>query len=307
MPVKMTTSDFIRKAILVHGDQYDYSCSVYTGSKNQINVLHKLCGMVFSCKPNNHLMGSGCSHCFQKVKSNIFEFEQKARLVHGESFDYSEADYKTNKLKIKILCRSCGDVFYQKPNSHLNGNGCANCSGKKPITNESFAKRASKKHKGKYEYSMVNIQKSDEKVTIKCRDCELVFTQTPSNHLAGYGCPSCKSENSGWTRTKFKNSCIKNKGIGTLYLIKCCSDSEEFYKVGITSRKLSERFKKSAMPYQYSIISKLSMDASDVWNTERRLKKSILRNRYNPKIKFGGSMYECFSIITDEIKAVFNL
>ena len=106
MHVKMTTSDFIRKAVIVHGDEYDYSCSVYTGSKEQINVLHKLCNKIFSCKPNNHLMGSGCSHCFQKVKSNIFEFEKKARIVHGNKFDYSESNYQSNKYKIKIKCNA---------------------------------------------------------------------------------------------------------------------------------------------------------------------------------------------------------
>lgn len=307
MPAKMTTSDFIKKAVIVHGDEYDYSCSIYTRSKDQINVLHKMCGKIFSCKPNNHLMGSGCSHCFQKVKSNITDFEAKARVIHGNKFDYSAAEYKSNKSKIKILCRACGDTFYQKPNRHLCGDGCANCSGSKPLTNESFSKKASKKHSGKYDYSMVDVKKSDEKVTIKCRGCELVFTQTPSNHLAGYGCPKCKVENTGWTKTNFKNACVKNNGVGTLYIIKCWNDSEEFYKVGITSRKISERFKKSAMPYQYSVISELSMDAADVWDAEKSLKRNISKIKYEPKIKFGGSTYECFSHITDDVRSVFNL
>lgn len=307
MPAKMTTSDFIKKAVIVHGDEYDYSCSVYTRSKDQINVLHKMCGKIFSCKPNNHLMGSGCSHCFQKVRSNITDFEARARVIHGNKFDYSESNYQSNKYKIKIKCNDCGDVLYQKPNSHLRGRGCANCSGKKPLTRDSFIERASRKHHNKYDYSMACVGKSREKVKIICRCCEIMFMQSAENHLAGYGCPKCKVENTGWTKTKFKNACVKNNGVGTLYLIKCWNDSEEFYKVGITSRKVSERFKKSAMPYQYSVISELSMDAADVWDAEKSLKRDISKIKYEPKIKFGGSAYECFSQITDDVRSVFNL
>ena len=34
---------------------------------------------------------------------------------------------KNNKTKVKIICSEHG-VFEQKPNSHLNGNGCPHCA-----------------------------------------------------------------------------------------------------------------------------------------------------------------------------------
>ena len=61
------------------------------------------------------------------------------------------------------------------------------------------------------------------------------------------------------------------------------------------------------MPYQHSVISELSMDAADAWDAEKFLKRDISKIKYKPKIKFGGSTYECFSRITDDVWSVFNL
>ena len=36
-------------------------------------------------------------------------------------------NYKNSKIKVKIICKKCGDVFEQKPNDHIQGHGCPNC------------------------------------------------------------------------------------------------------------------------------------------------------------------------------------
>ena len=54
------------------------------------------------------------------------EFIRRAREVHGERYDYNNVKYNGSHDKVEIICKEHG-VFYQEPNSHLNGNGCPMC------------------------------------------------------------------------------------------------------------------------------------------------------------------------------------
>nr|DAN35327.1 MAG TPA: endonuclease-like protein [Caudoviricetes sp.] len=57
-----TTDKFIKKAILKHGDKYDYSLVEYTGVYNKVDVICHIHGK-FSVIPNAHLNGQGCPKC----------------------------------------------------------------------------------------------------------------------------------------------------------------------------------------------------------------------------------------------------
>jgi hypothetical protein len=46
--------------------------------------------------------------------------------IHGAKFDYSQVDYQTARVKVKIICPSHGS-FWQAPGIHLNG-GCRKCA-----------------------------------------------------------------------------------------------------------------------------------------------------------------------------------
>lgn len=46
------------------------------------------------------------------------EFIKKARLVHGDRYNYDNVDYKTNKVKVCIVCPEHGE-FWQTPSDHL--------------------------------------------------------------------------------------------------------------------------------------------------------------------------------------------
>lgn len=55
------------------------------------------------------------------------EFVQKAKLVHGERYNYDKVVYTGTYNKVEITCNVCGTTFPQEPNSHLNGCGCPVC------------------------------------------------------------------------------------------------------------------------------------------------------------------------------------
>jgi hypothetical protein len=54
------------------------------------------------------------------------EFIYKAKLVHGERYNYNLVKYINAKTKIKIICPIHGE-FEQVPNYHLSGSGCPLC------------------------------------------------------------------------------------------------------------------------------------------------------------------------------------
>ena len=53
-------------------------------------------------------------------------FINKAKLVHGEKYDYSKSVYINNITKITIICSEHGE-FVQSAVHHFKGMGCKEC------------------------------------------------------------------------------------------------------------------------------------------------------------------------------------
>ena len=89
------------------------------------------------------------------------EFIQRAKIIHGELYDYSKVDYINYTTKINIICSLHGN-FYKTPSSHIClKQGCPKCvdktlCGLKKLTTEEFIKKAKEIHGNKYNYSKVN-------------------------------------------------------------------------------------------------------------------------------------------------------
>ena len=189
MPPRLTLEEFIRRAKEAHGDKFDYSLVVYISSHVKITIICNKCGHIFEQTPHSHLKGVGCPKCAGRDKTTE-EIIREFRKVHGERYDYSEADFHGVTKKVKIGCPEHG-IFLQTPVIHLQGSGCAGCSGNIKHTTEEFIRRARKVHGDKYDYSEVNYQGNKIKVKIICRKCGHAFWQKPNTHLWGSGCPKC--------------------------------------------------------------------------------------------------------------------
>ena len=126
---KITADEFFSK---VRNPNYNFSNTVFINMQTPIEVECKEHGL-FSILPTNMLYkGEGCKFCgIEKMaKSKSFtkqEFINKAKKTHGDKYDYSLVDYKNNKTKIAIICKRCGNVFWQLPLNHLKGFGCPKC------------------------------------------------------------------------------------------------------------------------------------------------------------------------------------
>ena len=125
---------------------------------------------------------------------NTEEFINKANKVHNGKYDYSKVEYVNAKTKICIICPEHGE-FWQTPNNHLSGKGCALCANENKLhlynkSNDKFISEAQMIHYDKYDYSKVEYVNAYTKVCIIC-PIHGEFWQTPHNHLQGQGCPKC--------------------------------------------------------------------------------------------------------------------
>ena len=119
------------------------------------------------------------------------DFIEKAKQVHGETYDYSLVDYVKTNQKVDIICPKHG-VFQQTPQKHLAGQICPMCTRAK--YGETFLERARTVHGDRYDYSKVEYVNSYTKVEIICK-VHGSFWQKPHDHTtSGQGCPKCAAE-----------------------------------------------------------------------------------------------------------------
>jgi very-short-patch-repair endonuclease len=123
------TETFIEKAKDLHGDKYDYSLVDYKKSQIYVDIICKDHG-IFKQKPYAHLNGYGCKTCGELLKSENkiknYDWLKRAKITHGNTYDYSDVIYKKNNLPVKIICDKHG-VFEQSMHTHIKGSGCPSC------------------------------------------------------------------------------------------------------------------------------------------------------------------------------------
>jgi hypothetical protein len=127
---RSNTEAFIRKAVSLHGDRFDYSVVEYEKSSVKVDIICKQHGK-FSMTPNCHLSGKGCRKCADDLMSkmrtaDLEHFKMRAAQIHGEKYNYDHAIYKGCEVPIKIECKEHG-LFWQVPYNHYSGSGCPSC------------------------------------------------------------------------------------------------------------------------------------------------------------------------------------
>lgn len=125
------TGFFVWQCKNVHGETYDFSKVVYTKTDNKIIVTCRVHGD-FEIRALSVKRGMGCNLCGYKSSGSkncktTEYFVEKAKAVHGDTYDYSLVKYTRAKDCVKIICKTHG-VFEQMPDGHLAGKGCRACS-----------------------------------------------------------------------------------------------------------------------------------------------------------------------------------
>lgn len=126
----ITTQQFIKNSIRVHGTKYDYSLVDYKNCGDLLKIKCPIHG-IFEQSGYSHVnVKCGCPKCrgtrislskrFTKEK-----FVERATQSHGNLYDYSLTNYKNMGTKITIICNKHGNIE-QTPWNHIQY-GCPNC------------------------------------------------------------------------------------------------------------------------------------------------------------------------------------
>jgi transposase len=155
------------------------------------------------------------------------QFIDKARAVHGETYDYSHTIYVNDSTPLRIDCRVPGHgPFWQRPGNHCRGNGCPACSDGRRVSKviaaaaKKFLERAKAVHGDFYGYDEIVYAGGKSMVRIHCPRHGF-FLQVASSHLNGSGCPTCEQEDETAAKNKrlegFKAKAIARHGNGYDY------------------------------------------------------------------------------------------
>jgi ribosomal protein L36 len=302
------TEYWINMAKEVHNTLYDYSKVEYIKSNKKVIIICKKHGK-FLQTPESHLKGMGCPYCANNKNISPKIFLKRAKEIHNDNYlyPYINEECKNTKSKISIICKTHG-VFKQKINNHLAGCRCPKCAilinaNKRRYTKDVFIEKALKKHNNKYMYKHINFIDMETPIKILCKR-HGYFYQKPSIHLQGRGCQKCRE---GYfslkTAKKYKNKWINEDAL--LYLVKFFNKNEIFYKIGITTQTIKQRFcTRKDVPYNIKLINQFKINLYNAIILENKLHSYFKNYSYIPKIKFGGYT-ECFSKIdSKEVKNI---
>lgn len=158
----------------VHGNNFDYSNSVYKGAREHITFKCKICNSEINMTPDNHRRGKGCKTCLLNSKrSNTEEFISKAMVLQPH-YDYSRVDYKNSITKVCIGCSNKEHGFFLiKPNNFLNGQGCKKCAVENKTKlqlkgKEHFYKKVNPEFLDFFEIKEFNYEGIEQKLTCIC-------------------------------------------------------------------------------------------------------------------------------------------
>lgn len=219
-------------------------------------------------------------------------------------YNFSKFEYNEKTAKSIVICPVHGE-FLISPSILLYGVNCRKCSYDKNTlfftkNLSEFIDQANKVHHFKYNYDKTIYIKDKEKLKITC-NLHGDFLQLPNAHLQGQGCKQCSIEDKKlypgtWSLSSWLKTAQTSKDFNgfKVYIIKCWNETEEFYKIGRTFKKVKARF--SNLPYNYEIIKEIVGDAKEIYKLELELKRKNKEHKYIPHLQFGG-MHECFKRI----------
>ena len=284
-------------------------------TKLEKNKYEIFCNIHLTSKISNKAdlkRNSFCTTCRKEARTKEFEkqFKLKSSEIHNNKYNYDKSIYIENSMPLTIKCLLHDVEFEQRPSDHLSGKtGCRQCiivkqpQSFKAKSQELFIEQANKVHNNIFDYSKVAYKTTHTHVNIRCIQHNHIFTQTPAHHLEGKnGCEVCKNKGLVWSKEAFVN--MYNHKPCIFYVIQCHNEQESFYKLGITSKTVKQRYNKHNLPYQYTIVLEYKDTAENVWDLEYMFKQKFKNYYYKPIQNFKGSSTETFKLEKQQLKDI---
>lgn len=179
---------------------------------------------------NYHIPSVGfCNYGRTDIKAynklNKKAFIERSNLIHNNKYIYDNVLYIDVKTNVGIICKKHG-IFYQKPEKHMVGQGCADCYNDTIRTKKNgdnyFIDEFNKVHNNKYTYNDFIYVSQLNKSIITCKR-HGNFLQTAKAHRRGAGCKKCAGE----------KTCTMNKDVKGFTI---CKGRKAPYKVLISGK-----------------------------------------------------------------------
>lgn len=214
----MTPDRFFKKMKDMYGDTLIFDEAVYVDYHTKLKVICPIHGEFYKT-PQTLIQGQGCNECGKMrgieklLKYTDEEFRQICSEVLKDGYDFSKTHYNGMFKPCIVTCKKHGD-FKTYPCNIINGHGCAKCAFER---NSQLRKhdlkwlieKGNEIHKGRYDYSEVEMDGVLKKVKIKCNKCGNYFYATPHNHInQKSGCPFCRQSH---LELNINDALIENK------------------------------------------------------------------------------------------------
>jgi hypothetical protein len=290
----LSQKEFIEKAHEKHGDIYDYSLVKYKNYSSKIEIICKTHGK-FIQMAGNHLQGHHCQQC-SSIKYTNETFLQKAREIHGDTYDYSLVDFVNIDTPVSIICKEHGE-FKTTGKTHIKGSICKKCVLKKQsedrsFTSEQFIEKARIVHGDKYDYNKTNYVNIRTKIVITCKT-HGDFLQKAHSHIYGCGCRKCAKNSYSQVSIRWLSFMSKYDGV----FIQHAENDGEF-SIPNTKMKADGYCKETNTIYEFhgtmwhgdprvykaDKISHIGIPFGDLYQKTLKREKTIKEMGYNYKI-----------------------
>lgn len=211
-----TTEEYINEANKKHNGKYDYSETVYTGSKNKIKIIcHEKFDDgtehgVFEQEANSHLKGCGCPYCGGSRRLTIKDLLKINDTIHNGKYSFEKTSYVNNHTDIIVTCPIHGD-FKIKPLNFIKGGGCQACSKLKRYTTSEIREELYNIYGDRYDFSNSLYINARTPIKVVCKT-HGEFERSLKSLRKGIGCPECRKKEIMKSFEDFINDSIKVHG-----------------------------------------------------------------------------------------------
>ena len=208
---RLTTQEFIERLNIANPNVE--IIGEYLNQRTKIHVTCKECRHEWLGNPSDLLSGHGCPKCryinnSKRSRMSHEMFIERLGQINPHIIVLDQ--YVTSQEALTVKCELCQYTWKVKPNTLLNGSGCANCAGLKKKTTNEFVEALRKINptievQGEYTGNRSCVK-------VKCQMCGHTWAPTGKALLNGRGCPQCSKAGTSFMEQFILAACKKVLG-----------------------------------------------------------------------------------------------
>jgi hypothetical protein len=138
-------------------------------------------------------------------------------------------------------------------------------------------------------------KKYAQRAIFECPICKNKWESLIGN-IQGGNTKSCCGVKRGWSKSQW----VKLSSTAKLYKVRLYNDLESFIKIGITTKRVTQRFRieakqKTNIPYKCEVLKVIEGESGYIFDLENRTKRLLKKYSYKPLISFKGES-ECYKL-----------